>query len=150
MLVFMSFSFESSKLRHDEMTNVLIYGSGRLSPHDAVGVELVSRFDEFDSHTQTHTHALKPNTILLPDRYVDSEPLLPMEDAAFGKLLPVFDKILMTGGEDRLLQIVLGVAKDTSLTPEQAILVARMFSRQRSQELVYQQVSDLENALLPH
>jgi hypothetical protein len=72
-----------------------------------------------------------------------------MEDAAFGKLLPVFDKILMTGGEDRLLQIVLGVAKDTSLTPEQAILVARMFSRQRSQKLVYQQVSDLENGLLP-
>ena len=72
-----------------------------------------------------------------------------MEDAAFGKLLPVFDKILMTGGEDRLLQIVLGVAKDTSLTPEQAILVARMFSRQRSQKLVYQQVSDLENGLSP-
>ena len=73
-----------------------------------------------------------------------------MEDAAFAKLLPVFDKILVTGGEDRLLQIVLGVAKDTSLTPQQAILVARMFSRQSSQKWVYQQVSDLENGLLPY
>jgi hypothetical protein len=73
-----------------------------------------------------------------------------MEDAAFGKLLPVFEKMLVTGGEDRLLQIVLGVAKDASLTPEQAILVARIFSRQRSQKLVYQQVSYLENGQLPH
>ena len=46
--IYVIFLSESSKLRHDEMINVPIYGSRRLSPHDAIGVEFVSVFDEFD------------------------------------------------------------------------------------------------------
>ena len=87
-------------------------------------------------------HALSLKRIF--NRYIDSEPLLPMEDAAFQKLLPVLDTILATGGEDRLLQILLGVAKDASLTTEHAIVVARMFSHEKHQRLIYQQVSDME------
>ena len=92
----------------------------------------------------THATCAQTECNRIFNRYIDSEPLLPMEDAAFKKLLPVLETILATGGEDRLLQILLGVAKDASLTTEQAIVVAHMFSHEKRQRLIYQQVSEME------
>lgn len=66
-----------------------------------------------------------------------------MDDAAFEKLLPVLDTILRTGGEHRLLQVLLGVAKDVSLTAGQAIVVAGMFMHGKHQRLIHQRVSQM-------
>lgn len=69
--------------------------------------------------------------------YMDPVARSPMENAALGKILKMLQQVFKRCGEYRMFQFVMGIAKDSLLTAEQAGSIVHLFTTQKYQTKVH-------------